>query len=430
MLKPTLVMNTFLQSTSTKNYLKTILLIIGVLLVFIPSAFNQVVVSGSTVNDANGLTDSDVNGPMVGVSGIFSNITPGDYVLCISDQLGSIGSTPPPVILPNPWTPVGEENQNNNDATADGIMNITVESTAVSGLEFGLNRRPEAEDQFEILSDPGGDARIPVPMLNMTDVEDGTPSRIVIMSVPNQTTEGTLYYGGLTVGAGLLIGSFNPNLLTIDPVDDAGSVQFSYKSIDNALVRSDEAIATMEFVTILPIEYTGFSVSIVNKDVELNWTTSSETNSDYFQIEFSEDGNLWSEVGQIPAAGYSIHQEDYFFSHKAVKQLGFTRLYYRLAQFDLDGNVDYSEIKTVEFEKQIVKDFRLLANPVRLGQDATIIGQNLGTNVRAYDLSGRLVGQFSIENDSSSNSINTQHLVQGMYILLLEDNSKLKLVVQ
>src|SRR5664279_3335344 len=56
------------------------------------------------------------------------------------------------------------------------------------------------------------------------------------------------------------------------------------------------------FSSLLPVKLNSFSGYETNKQVELNWETTSEINSDAFIIERSNDGNAFTAIGEIKAA--------------------------------------------------------------------------------------------------------------------------------
>jgi hypothetical protein len=85
----------------------------------------------------------------------------------------------------------------------------------------------------------------------------------------------------------------------------------------------------------LPVEllyFEGYKYSTFNN---LKWSTVSEHNSDYFQIEHSFDGENWRSVGIKDAAGNSNEKLIYGYSVMIDK---YTINYYRLIQFDFNGD--------------------------------------------------------------------------------------------
>ena len=67
----------------------------------------------------------------------------------------------------------------------------------------------------------------------------------------------------------------------------------------------------------------------------IEWSTASEQNSSYFEIQISVDGSEYRSVGQVPAAGNSNTKQDYKWIDQGPLANAFN--YYRLLQYDTDG---------------------------------------------------------------------------------------------
>lgn len=92
---------------------------------------------------------------------------------------------------------------------------------------------------------------------------------------------------------------------------------------------------------VLPLElisFSGFNYGTVN---ELNWTTSTETNNDYFTIQRSFDGINFVSIGNVDGAGTSTLPIDYRFTDEDPLS-GVN--YYRLRQTDFDGSITFSDV--------------------------------------------------------------------------------------
>jgi hypothetical protein len=87
----------------------------------------------------------------------------------------------------------------------------------------------------------------------------------------------------------------------------------------------------------LPVELIYFKGENHGNYNLLEWSTATENNSDYYLLESSTDGSKWSSVITKSAAGWSNIELKYTYSH-------YTELtgvvYYRLFQYDFDGNYD------------------------------------------------------------------------------------------
>lgn len=86
----------------------------------------------------------------------------------------------------------------------------------------------------------------------------------------------------------------------------------------------------------LPIELIDFEARFIDEyTIELNWSTASEINNDYFIIEASEDGKSFYKVQQLNGAGNSNSTKNYRILHEVSPSI--SAMYYRLTQVDFDG---------------------------------------------------------------------------------------------
>ena len=93
----------------------------------------------------------------------------------------------------------------------------------------------------------------------------------------------------------------------------------------------------------LPITliYFDFKYNKINGSININWSTGSEINNDYFQIEKSKNGLDFNPIGIIRGSGNSTITINYSYTDDDPI-LPIT--YYRLKQVDYDGNFTYSKI--------------------------------------------------------------------------------------
>jgi hypothetical protein len=119
---------------------------------------------------------------------------------------------------------------------------------------------------------------------------------------------------------------------------EGGPVQGSFDTItipERFVVNSNE---TGIFQLVLPVELISFTAREKPQGVWLQWSTASEQDSDYFQIERSSDGKTWEPLGRVVAAGQSNVVRNYEFLDKTPL---FGWQYYRLLQKDWDGTSAY-----------------------------------------------------------------------------------------
>ena len=84
----------------------------------------------------------------------------------------------------------------------------------------------------------------------------------------------------------------------------------------------------------LPVELLSFTATAVPQGVAVRWSTATETNSAYFQVQCSVDGAGFFSVAQLEAGGNSQHQIDYAYMDEVTDE---GDRYYRLLQIDNDG---------------------------------------------------------------------------------------------
>jgi hypothetical protein len=83
----------------------------------------------------------------------------------------------------------------------------------------------------------------------------------------------------------------------------------------------------------LPVELIDFSAYCDDKISHVVWSTASEANSAYFDVEVSTDLVSWSEIAKVNAAGNSTSKIEYTIADNLSRGLR----YYRLVQVDFDG---------------------------------------------------------------------------------------------
>jgi hypothetical protein len=170
-------------------------------------------------------------------------------------------------------------------------------------------------------------------------------------------------------------------------------------------------------------ELIAFTAQCQNEDVEVNWSTATEHNSQYFMLQVSEDGYSWSDLYVIEAAEFSTTVLEYSYIHKNAAR---TKNYYRLRQYDNDGTVEtYNTIMSnctsdenvfMTFPNPSADAFTVLVN------DKLLSGSNV---LNISDASGKLIYSIAVdlENGSGSFALEGLDLPAGLYYLQLNNGS-------
>lgn len=106
---------------------------------------------------------------------------------------------------------------------------------------------------------------------------------------------------------------------------------------------------------LLPIELGSFTGFHTGHSVELDWTTITEKDNDYFIVQRTLDGVSYEEIGMVDGEGNSTRTIDYEFTDIMPYQ-GVS--YYRIKQVDYNGEFAYSDIISVSSSED--KNLRLL----------------------------------------------------------------------
>jgi len=147
----------------------------------------------------------------------------------------------------------------------------------------------------------------------------------------------------------------------------------------------------------LPVKLTTFSAEQHgDRASKLDWTTTSEENSDFFGIERSVDGINWSNIGRVKAAGNSNEKLTYQYidSNLPLTRSKEQIFYYRLKMTDLDGKFEYSDIRGVNFTRSSEVGIQIYPNPTTDLINVDLSGFDLEAgdlHLGVYDNVGRRV---------------------------------------
>ena len=129
----------------------------------------------------------------------------------------------------------------------------------------------------------------------------------------------------------------------------------------------NSAYVTITMTSGLPIELLYFNGVVCETGNKLYWSTASEDNNDYFNIEKTRDGKIWNSISNMKGAGNSSTQLYYSFVDEDVENI---INYYRLKQTDYDGKFKYSEIISIDNRTNKVKEIYKVTNI--LGQEVDL----------------------------------------------------------
>lgn len=174
----------------------------------------------------------------------------------------------------------------------------------------------------------------------------------------------------------------------------------------------------------LPVELTAFSVSCETTQATVNWSTATETNNQYFEVERSADGVHFTGIGQVSSlAPNGNSNAPLHYSFNDLNPLNATT-YYKLRQVDYNGDNHFSTIVTLT----PCNGTSTFLDVYGIGSDVDVVANlNMEGEVTAtiYDSRGRLVASQQFQGVSGMNRF---HLVTGipetgMYMIIARDSA-------
>ena len=191
--------------------------------------------------------------------------------------------------------------------------------------------------------------------------------------------------------------------------------------------RTLEGTILVQSACLLPIELGDFSVEDNDDDAIISWTTLSESNNDYFALEYSLNGTDFDQLATINGAGNSTETLQYQYTHENVSSLQTTQVYYRLVQIDFDGDRKASDIIILNLQQS--HDVKIYPVPAKRGQLVTVTGKEL-QSYTLYNSWGQVVQARDYSSNQTAIAIQTGNLSPGVYLLQTNDGKVVKLVIQ
>lgn len=156
----------------------------------------------------------------------------------------------------------------------------------------------------------------------------------------------------------------------------------------------------------------------------LDWSTASETNNDYFNIQRSEDGERFDNIGKQKGAGTTSAQQSYTYMDR-TGAAEYSQ-YYRLEQVDFDGSVTYTPLVYIQGKADAVS-----YNVYALKEDGMFNLQvdsrhNGPMTMRVFNAVGQQVttDQHALSAGANSVRLDLSEQAAGIYFMQFDINGK------
>ncbi len=182
-------------------------------------------------------------------------------------------------------------------------------------------------------------------------------------------------------------------------------------------VRTEHTVTLYGPESTLPIELISFNGKRIEEMVRLTWETTSEINSDYFELLYSRDAINFSTIEKIKSKGMNTGINTYTYYHKNPDK---NICYYRLRQVDKDGESTLSPIVFIDMGDE---EINFYPNPT-----SGIINFNKPVeSVTIYNTMGKVI----FKKESIKTNLDISNIKEGIYMIDINDGVYIqKLVIE
>jgi hypothetical protein len=177
--------------------------------------------------------------------------------------------------------------------------------------------------------------------------------------------------------------------------------------------------------TLFPVVWADVEAIPEPEGVAVKWSTVSESNNDYFEIERSTNGKTFSSLDRISATGNATSLSSYSYSDQNAPA---GRNFYRISQTDIDGKTSSSEVVQVEVTATETLDWiGVSPNPFRGELQIRFSAPKSGNAIlRLTDMQGQVALEINKEVHPGQNraDLSCNNLGSGIYFAEIETSGQ------
>lgn len=324
---------------------------------------------------------------------------------------------------------------NNNPFTIAGTVDNTTYSRDVAALPFG--------NLFATNADRNVSALLAVGATTEAVMQQGTFNNEIQRTLTHDDVAGIRYaaagvdeiagtaddytlvvsYIGLTTSADIVIDFDNSETGFAVSKSGGSFIGGSHVRITSNNIYFNTGFSWYFNPTLIPLDVTWehVSVSALESDAIVHWSTSAEVNNDYFEVERSIDGNSWQVAGKVDPDFVHQNGNAYQFMDLSAKSVA-NHLYYRIKQVDMDGKSTYSPTRQLAFT--IDRSGNVRFGPVPVMESSMVevaLASMQSVNMSILDLQGRELRTWREEGTTGINrwtiGEKIRQLPNGTYLL-------------
>jgi len=190
-------------------------------------------------------------------------------------------------------------------------------------------------------------------------------------------------------------------------------------SADNSVLSTATIRDFAELASPLTVKLIDFTADNINNQyITLKWTTDTEINSKYFDVQRSSNGVDFVSIAQVNSVGNSTVQQNYTVNDYQPNN-GIN--YYRLKEVSIDGSSDYSPVIKTNFG--LGNTPQVFPNPA--GANFTITaGSETIKDVSIYDATGKNIQRIINNNGLTVINVSSAGMAAGVYIIKITTASQ------
>ncbi len=191
--------------------------------------------------------------------------------------------------------------------------------------------------------------------------------------------------------------------------------------------HSDELLYWLFYLRIwgslaLPVDLVDFSAYLNGNEVNIEWTTATEIDNEFFAVQRSSNGVSWEDIIQISGGGTNAENQ-YYSTIDKKPLLGIS--YYRLRQTDFSGKNSFSDIQTIYNTKN--HQIKMVPNPANDFVQVRFAKEVLELEIEVLDSKGQSIF-FKRENAILHLEMDFSSFEAGLYFVKVKTDGRMEVL--
>ncbi len=187
------------------------------------------------------------------------------------------------------------------------------------------------------------------------------------------------------------------------------NITFAQNEVVVPVARKNAEVTNLTFTLqeTLPVSINKFAAKVASKGVNVEWSTSAESNFSHFEVQKSINGKEFNTLAIVKSNVNGSYNTTDINPTAGIN-------YYRLKMVDLDGSSELSKIVSVDVNKN--KNYFEFANPV--ANEAIMLKTNVeAPSFTLYTSMGKKIAVSIVTKANGTYEITPTQTIEGIYFL-------------